>query len=203
MIPPAPGPVKIIHKQESIPLDAYHPLQWLSGGVCPGGCLQVGVYPGGMCGCQWGCLTGGVYPKAAGSAQGAVWPVRGVCLGVSTQGDVCLPGGCLPREEVFAQGEGVCQGVSSQGGFYRGCVCPGGCLPQCMLGYTPPVDRMTDACENITFYVADGKKMATEGWRIDFMFLGPPCLAAGSASDNTAKTGVNGPKMSKRGSLIK
>ena len=29
-----------------------------------------------------------------------------------------------------------------------GGVCPGGCLPQCMLGYTPPVNRMTDACEN-------------------------------------------------------
>ena len=45
------------------------------------------------------------------------------------------PGGCLPR--------GVClpMGVSAQGG-----VCPGGgCLPD-----THPVNRMTDACENIT-----------------------------------------------------
>ena len=37
-------------------------------------------------------------------------------------------------------------------------MCPGGCPPQCMLGYThTPVDRMTDACENITLrnYVVD------------------------------------------------
>ena len=37
-----------------------------------------------------------------------------------------------------AWGWGVCSG----GDLLRGCVCPG--------GYTP-VDRMTDACENITF----------------------------------------------------
>ena len=44
--------------------------------------------------------------------------------------------------------------VRSSGRWRRG-VCPGGahgeCLPQCMLGYTPPswTEWLTDACENI------------------------------------------------------
>ena len=49
--------------------------------------------------------------------------------------------GCLPRGAVSAHGRGVCPGaVSAQGG-----VSAWGCPPD------SPVDRMTDACENITF----------------------------------------------------
>ena len=51
----------------------------------------------------------------------------------------------------------VCQGVSPGGCQPRGClsrtgVCPGVSTPACTgLGYThPAMDRMTDACENIT-----------------------------------------------------
>ena len=46
-------------------------------------------------------------------------------------GGIC-PVGCLPEE-------GVCQGVSAQGG-----VCPGSlCLPGGQVSATPPVDRHT------------------------------------------------------------
>ena len=85
----------------------------------------------------------------------------------------CIPAGCVPSTAVAvcwggmsawgvsAQGRVSPRGVSVQGGLPRG-VCPGGCLPgrclpggrgclpQCMLGYTPPVNKITDACENIT-----------------------------------------------------
>ena len=54
------------------------------------------------------------------TGQGAVWPG-----GVSAWG--CLSRGCLPW----------------------GCVCPGGCLPGGCLSHNP-VNRITDACENIT-----------------------------------------------------
>ena len=85
---------------------------------------------------------------------------EGGCL----TGGVC-PGGCLPGMGVSVQ-ERLPRGVSASGVSARGVsargVCPGGCLaegclPQCMLGYTPPethtplVNRITDACENITF----------------------------------------------------
>ena len=54
------------------------------------------------------------------------------------EGGVC-PGGCLPMG-------GVCQGV------YPSMHWEGGCLLQCMLGYTPPwTEFLTHACENITF----------------------------------------------------
>ena len=81
------------------------------------------------------------------------------CVGLGTQTLGCIPSaavavrGCLPRE-VSARGK-VClpmgEGCLPMGGG----VCPGGCLPgwgaQCILGYTvPPVNRITDACENIT-----------------------------------------------------
>ena len=67
----------------------------------------------------------------------------GVCLGV------CLPRECLPRG-VSALG-GPAQGVLALGGVCSGGVC-GGCLPRRGVCHTPhpPVDRMTDACENIT-----------------------------------------------------
>ena len=91
------------------------------------------------------------------TGHGCVYPSmhmgRGVCIpamhwtrGVSAQEGVCPLG-------VSAQ-EGVCPfGVSAWGCLPRWClpgevsawgVCPGGCLPH------PPVNRITDACENTT-----------------------------------------------------
>ena len=67
--------------------------------------------------------------------------------------------GCLASRGVFTQGvstlQGVftLQGVSAGGCLPRGCLpigvaCPGGiCLGVC----TPPVNRITDRCKNITF----------------------------------------------------
>ena len=64
--------------------------------------------------------------------------------------------GCLPRGGVCL--EGVCpRGMSAQGGclargcLARGSVCPGEVCAQGGVHLHPPVDRMTDACENITF----------------------------------------------------
>ena len=67
------------------------------------------------------------------------------------------PVGCVPSAVVAIRGVSA-QGVSTI--LHAGICLPRGYLSQCMLGYTPsPVNRMTDACENITFrnYVADGK----------------------------------------------
>ena len=78
---------------------------------------------------------------------GGAWPPRppwirywGVCLGELSAlrggvcpGGVCLEGGCLPR------------------GCLLGGVCPGGVSAPVHTGmHTPPVDRMTDMCKNIT-----------------------------------------------------
>ena len=64
----------------------------------------------------------------------------GVCLGVSAQGGV--------GPEVSASGVSA-QGVSAQGVSAQG-VSAQGCLPKGGIWQTPPVNRMTDACENIT-----------------------------------------------------
>ena len=87
----------------------------------------------------------------------------GGCLnGVSAQGGSvqrgCLPGG-LPQG-VCAQG-GVCPGGVPGGVSAWGVVYPGGYKH-------PPVDRMADACENITLrqYVADGKNCL---WCLSFL----------------------------------
>ena len=62
-------------------------------------------------------------------------------------------GGCVYPSMHWAGGVclgGVCPGgVSAQGVSAQGGVCRGG-LPKCMLGYPPLVNRITDACENIT-----------------------------------------------------
>ena len=60
----------------------------------------------------------------------------------------CIPVGCVPSAA------GRLGGRVSVGGCPPGGVCPGGCLPGgvCLGGaHLPPVDRMSDACENITF----------------------------------------------------
>ena len=68
-------------------------------------------------------------------------------------GGVCIGGICLRG---MSAKEGVCLGVSTQGGVSPGAVCLGGCLPK---GCTPPMDpeadiipvnRMTDRGKNIT-----------------------------------------------------
>ena len=57
----------------------------------------------------------------------------------------CLPGGCLARG-CLPRGC-LAGGVFAQGGVG---VCPGGCLPGGACARHPPVNRMTDTCENIT-----------------------------------------------------
>ena len=84
---------------------------------------------------QWPSRGGGCLPKGVvcpGECLSRGCLPGGVCPGVGG----CLPGGYLPR------------GVSGQWSVCPGNVCSGrGGLPQCMLGYTPPVNRMTDDCE--------------------------------------------------------
>ena len=43
----------------------------------------------------------------------------------------CIPVGCVPSVAVSVGGGGVCRGGSAWEG----------CLPQCMLGYTPPCEQ--------------------------------------------------------------
>ena len=63
------------------------------------------------------------------SSRMAIWG-GGLAKGeVSAQGGVCLEGVCLGGVSV--------QGVSAYGG--------------CLSKVTPPVNRITDRCENITF----------------------------------------------------
>ena len=132
-------------------------LLWGRGvGVCSRGvgCLLRGVSaPGGVC--SWGCLLPGV------SAPGVSTPRESALGG-------CLLGGCLlqgsaPRG-VCSRGyllwEGVCSGgVCSQRVCLLGGVSAWGCLllggggcviPACTEADTPPVNRITDACKNIT-----------------------------------------------------
>ena len=120
----------------------------LTGGVCLGVYVQGDVWmvsAGGMSAqgvsawgmsAQWGVWLGGVWP--GGYLIGGVCP-RGCLPEDVCPGGVCL-GGCQPW--------GVCpEGLSAQKGCLpMGCakgVYPsmhwtGGCLPQCMLGWTPP-----------------------------------------------------------------
>ena len=129
----------------------YPSMHWSGGCVYPSMHWERGVFQHELTG--WG----GVYPSMHWA--GGCLPRRGVCLGGGSVclGGKCLPGGvcwggCFPRA-VFA-------GVSAWGVFAgrvlpKGCllgtgVCPGGCLPR--RGCLPhtPVNRITDACENIT-----------------------------------------------------
>ena len=83
-------------------------------------------------------------------------PRGGVCPGgclPGAGGGVC-PGGFLPRGVsawVVSQ-ESVCPGgVSAWGVSHSGGVCLRGVVSEHALRQTPPVNRMTDRCKNITF----------------------------------------------------
>ena len=68
---------------------------------------------------------------------------------------------------------GVCPGGVCPGGVCPGGVCPGGVCP----GGCPVADPGGPRGHGPLGPVKIGhKKMATEGGRIDFMFLGPPPL---------------------------
>ena len=109
----------------------------------PGVCFLGGVYLPVGCTCPGGTCLGGVYlPR--GYLPGGSVPARGVYLPGGTSGGCACPGGGVP-------GRGcTCWGVYLPGG----CTCLGGCTcPGCTCpgGGTPPlVDRITDACKNIT-----------------------------------------------------
>ena len=93
------------------------------------------------------------------------------------------PGGCLPWR-------GTCSGgICSQGGTWSGGVCsqgvPGLGVSQHALRQTPPVNRMTDRCKNITFatslqtviihhklFSGEGSLKLREGF-VDFISLSP------------------------------
>ena len=118
----------------------YPSMHWAAGYVCIPACTGQGVSAQGVSAldvsAQGRCLPGAV-------CYGGVClevSVRGVCLGGVYPGGVsargCLPWGCL--------------GVYL-GGVCLGGVCLGGCLPHPLPADThTPVNRITDACENIT-----------------------------------------------------
>ena len=79
---------------------------------------------------------------------------RGGCL--PGGGGACLEGGCVPGGGVPAWRGGAClEGGCLPGGgvpAWRGGCLPGGGVPAWRGGtwHPPPVDRITDACKNIT-----------------------------------------------------
>ena len=111
-------------------------------------------------------------------------------------GGVLSPGGtCLPRGGVSAQGRCVClpRGVSARGvpcdlshdAFDVTCMLPPHqlrpntsaaayiVLAHCIMGYTPPVDRMTHTCKNITFpqtLFAGGNNVCAYGVLVSCVF---------------------------------
>ena len=99
------------------------------------------------------CFLGGVCFLGGSASKG------GLLLGevsASWRG-VCFLGGCLlPGGVCFLGGLGSAPGgCASWGVFARGVcswgVCSWGCgIPTCTEADTPPVDRITDACKNIT-----------------------------------------------------
>ena len=108
--------------------------------------LGRGSAPGGVC--SWGCLLqGGVC--SGGSAPGGLLP------GVCSRG-VSAPGGCLLQGGVCSGGVccGGCllRGFCSRGVYSWGVSAPRGwCgIPACTEADTPPVNRITHTCKNIT-----------------------------------------------------
>ena len=100
-----------------------------------------------------GCVPAARWPYARVSFTGG----RGVYLFLGSvlspgvylgTGGACLPGGCLPGRGVCLPLRGECLpgGLTWGGGVCWGCV-----YPSMHWGrHPPPVDRMTDACKNIT-----------------------------------------------------
>ena len=96
---------------------------------------------------------GGVPGGGCTSSRGCTW-----LGGVPGPGDVPGPGGCVPGPGVYLV----------------------------LGGVPPPVNRMKNRYKNITLpqtSFAGGKKTAAKGGRINFVFLGPPYPAAGSATE--------------------
>ena len=95
-----------------------------------------------------GCTYDGVY-----------LPRRCTCEGVCTCQGVYLPGG-IPARGMYLPGGVPASGVYLLGVYLSGgCTCQGGYLPR----YSPPVNRMTDRCKNITLpqtSFADGNERA-------------------------------------------
>ena len=139
------------------------PSMLCAGGVsAPRGCLL----PGGVCSRGGVCSPEVSAPRGLSAPRGAV--CSGGCLlsrGCLLQGGVCFWGVCLLLRVWrcllpggVCSGGGVCsQGVCFQGGVYswgvsapKGCLLPGVGIPACTEADTPPVNRMTDACKNIT-----------------------------------------------------
>ena len=129
--------------------------------LLPSGCLLWGVSALG------GCLLWGVSAPGGCLPQGCLL-LGGVCSwGVSAPRGVSVPGGVYSRG-CLLWGGGVCSrgvgvfllpgGVCSWGVSAPGGVCSGVCLlprgvwyPNMHWGrHVPPVDRITDACKNIT-----------------------------------------------------
>ena len=123
---------KYITQQECIPVgcvpSAAAAISW-GRGVLPGGVC----FSGGLCFLGRGCVSqGGVLPGGCAS-EGYVLP-----RGCAPWGGGCASqGGVLPRGDVLPRG--------------WWCASRGGVVSQHALRQTPPVNRMTDRCKNITF----------------------------------------------------
>ena len=97
---------------------------------------------------------GACIPACTG--QGCVYRSMHLAGGVSAWGGVCpggvYPGGVCPwgmsAQKVSAQGGCLLKGEAAWGVSTQG-VSAWGCLPSACWDI-PPMDRMTDACENIT-----------------------------------------------------
>ena len=69
-----------------------------------------------------------------------------LCLAEAVNKQECIPVGCVPSAAVPSGGGGVYPSMHWAGGVsVRGGLCAWGCLL-----HTSPLDRMTDACEEIT-----------------------------------------------------
>ena len=141
---------KIYKKQECIPVGCVPSTRWPYAGVC---------FPGEGC-----LLQGDVCSQEQGVCSRGFLLLGDVCSwgGESASGGICSGGGCLLLGVSALGGCGVCswEGVWC---LFPGVVCSGGCLllggvsalggwhPSMHWGRHPPlVDRITDACENIT-----------------------------------------------------
>ena len=124
-----------------MPESASRGVSALGGCLLPGGVSALGGICSGGCLLQGGLLWGSVY-------FGGMVSTHGGCL----LPEVSAPRGCLLR--------GVCSqgGVSAPGG----CLLLGGCgIPACTEVDTPPVNRMTNRCKNITLATTSSRPVKT------------------------------------------